>query len=119
MESDRCAAVRIVVVRTGGFAGLTRVWSTQVSSEEAEQEWLPLLQNPPPQQPDGPDRFVYEIQVGQAAVTLPERCVQGRWRDLVDRARQAGGDGTGQAGGNGAGDGARDGPGDAPQREFE
>ncbi|WP_342023607.1 protealysin inhibitor emfourin [Arthrobacter citreus] len=107
--------MRIVVVRTGGFAGLTRVWSTQVSSEEAEQEWLPLLQNPPPQQPGGPDRFVYEIQVGQAAVTLPEHCVQGRWRDLVDRARQAGENGPGQAGSDGGGDSA----GKGLQGEFE
>jgi hypothetical protein len=95
--------VRIVVVRTGGFAGLTRVWSTR------------LLQNPPPQQPGGPDRFVYEIQVGQAAVTLPEHCVQGRWRDLVDRARQAGENGPGQAGSDGGGDSA----GKGPQGEFE
>lgn len=86
--------MKIVVVRTGGFAGLTRVWSTQVSSEEAEREWLPLLQNPPPEQPAGPDRFVYEFQVGPSAVTLPERCVQGRWRELVERARKAAGDGS-------------------------
>ena len=103
------------MVRTGGFAGLTRVWTAQISSEEAEQEWMPLLQNPPPPEPGGPDRFVYEIQVGPAAVTLPEHCVQGRWRDLVERARQAGGDGTGQAGGNGGGDGHDD----APRSEFE
>ncbi|MBO0897577.1 MULTISPECIES: protealysin inhibitor emfourin [Arthrobacter] len=82
--------MRIVVVRTGGFAGLTRVWSTQVSTEEAEREWLPLLQERPPEKADGSDRFVYEISVGPAAVTLPEHCVQGKWRDLVDRARQGG-----------------------------
>lgn len=80
--------MKIVVIRTGGFAGLTRVWSTQVSSEEAEREWLPLLQEPPPQKPAGSDRFVYEISVGPAAVTLPEHCVRGKWRDLVELARQ-------------------------------
>lgn len=82
--------MKLVVVRTGGFAGLTRVWSTQVSTEEAEQEWLPLLQDPPPQEAGGADRFIYEITVGSAAVTLPEQCLQGRWRDLVERARQGG-----------------------------
>lgn len=80
------------MVRTGGFAGLTRTWSTQVSAEEAEEQWLPLLADPPQEQEPGPDRFVYEIRVGPAAVTVPERCLQGRWRDLVERARQ-GGDG--------------------------
>ena len=83
--------MRIVVVRTGGFAGLTRVWSTQVSTEEAEREWLPLLQEAaPPDKPGGADRFIYEITVGPSAVTLPEQCVQGRWRDLVERAREGG-----------------------------
>ncbi|MCC3265749.1 hypothetical protein MUG94_15315 [Arthrobacter gengyunqii] len=90
--------MKIVVIRTGGFAGLTRIWSTHVSTEEAEQQWLPLLQEPPPQKPAGSDRFVYEISVGPAAVTLPEHCVQGKWRDLVERARkggeEAGSDGT-------------------------
>ena len=86
--------MRIVVVRTGGFAGLTRVWSAQISAEEAEHEWLPLMHEPPPDQPGGPDRFVYEITVGPAAVTLPERCVHGRWRDLVERARQGGAEGS-------------------------
>ncbi|MET4059888.1 hypothetical protein ABIB35_001431 [Arthrobacter sp. UYP6] len=90
------------MVRTGGFAGVTRVWSTQVSTEEAEKEWLPLLHEPLPEAPGGPDRFSYEITVGPAAVTLPEHCVQGRWRDLVERARQGGvediGEGHGQHG---------------------
>lgn len=98
--------MKIVVVRTGGFAGLTRVWSIQVSTEEAEQKWLPLLQNPPPGQPAGPDRFVYDIRVGHFTATLPESCVQGRWRDLVERARQ----GARNAGA----DGLDDGPTDAP-----
>lgn len=57
--------MKIVVVRSGGFAGLTRVWSAQVSAEEAEQEWLPLLQDPPPEPQGGPDRFVYEFRVGK------------------------------------------------------
>ena len=79
--------MRLVVVRSGGFAGMQRTWSTQVSSEEAQERWLPLL-NDPPEAADGePDRFTYEISVGPAAVTLPERQVKGRWRELVERAR--------------------------------
>ena len=86
------------MVRTGGFAGITRIWSTQVSTEEAEQEWLPLLQERPQEKANGADGFVYEISVGPAAVTLPEHCVRGKWRDLVDRARQ----GANEAGGEDA-----------------
>ena len=39
--------MRLVVVRSGGFAGIQRTWSTQVSSEEARERWLPLLSDPP------------------------------------------------------------------------
>ncbi|MER1996675.1 MAG: protealysin inhibitor emfourin [Arthrobacter sp.] len=79
--------MRLVVVRTGGMAGMRRTWSSEVSSEEAEERWLPLLQDPPQQPADGQDRFTYEISVGQQAVTIPETSLKGRWRELVDRAR--------------------------------
>ena len=42
---------------------------------------------------------MYEISVGPAAVTIPERQVKGRWRELVERARAGadsdGGEGSG------------------------
>ena len=79
--------MKLVVVRSGGFAGMQRTWSTQVSSEEAQQRWLPLLQDPPEAADGEADRFMYEISVGPAAVTIPERQVKGRWRELVERAR--------------------------------
>ena len=86
--------MRLTVVRSGGFAGMRRTWSAQLSSEEAEQQWLPLFRQPPPATDDeGADRFTYEISVGPAAVTIPERCLTGPWRELVDRARSGGGDG--------------------------
>lgn len=79
--------MRLVVVRSGGFTGMQRQWSTQVSPEEARDQWLPLLSDPPEAADDEPDRFTYEISVGPAAVTIPERQVKGRWRELVERAR--------------------------------
>ena len=92
--------MRLVVVRSGGFAGMQRTWSTQVSSEEAQERWLPLLQDPPEAADGEADRFTYEISVGPAAVTIPERQVKGRWRELVDRARS--GQDTGQGPASGA-----------------
>ncbi|MCC3281489.1 protealysin inhibitor emfourin [Arthrobacter caoxuetaonis] len=80
--------MRLVVVRTGGLAGMRRTWSSEVSSEEAEERWLPLLQDPPESREDGNDRFTYEISVGKQAVTIPEQSLQGSWRELVDRARE-------------------------------
>ncbi|MBF4994193.1 hypothetical protein ITX31_08720 [Arthrobacter gandavensis] len=79
--------MRLVVVRTGGMAGMRRTWSSEVSSEEAEERWLPLLREPPEESAGGPDRFTYEISVGQQAVTIPETSLKGRWRELVERAR--------------------------------
>ena len=82
--------MRLVVVRSGGIAGMRRTWSSEVSSKEAEERWLPLLQDPPSTDAHGsmPDRFTYEISVGKAAVTIPEESLQGRWQELVDRARK-------------------------------
>jgi hypothetical protein len=82
--------MRLVVVRTGGIAGMRRTWSSEVSSEEAEQRWLPLLQEPPEEPAGGQDRFTYEIRVGQQAVTISETSLTGQWRELVERARDGG-----------------------------
>ncbi|MBD8044626.1 hypothetical protein H9638_12485 [Arthrobacter sp. Sa2BUA2] len=65
-----------------------------MSSQEAEERWLPLLQDAPSAEAHAgmPDRFTYEISVGKAAVTIPEESLQGRWRELVDRARKGNGE---------------------------
>ncbi|WP_191747769.1 protealysin inhibitor emfourin [Arthrobacter pullicola] len=86
--------MRLVVVRSGGIAGMRRTWSSEVSSQEAEERWLPLLQDAPSAEAHAgmPDRFTYEISVGKAAVTIPEESLQGRWRELVDRARKGNGE---------------------------
>ncbi|WP_312179999.1 protealysin inhibitor emfourin [Arthrobacter sp.] len=86
--------MKLVVVRSGGIAGMRRKWSSEVSSQEAEERWLPLLQDPPSADPPAgvPDRFTYEIWVGQNAVTIPEASLKGGWRELVDRARQGSGE---------------------------
>ncbi len=36
--------MRIEITRSGGFGGLTRTWSLEVSRTEAEQRWLPLAE---------------------------------------------------------------------------
>ncbi|KPN21641.1 hypothetical protein AO716_01030 [Arthrobacter sp. Edens01] len=69
------------------MAGMRRTWSSEVSPEEAEERWLPLLQDPPQEEQNGADRFTYEISVGKEAVTIPETSLKGRWRELVERAR--------------------------------
>jgi hypothetical protein len=82
---------RIEVSRSGGFAGLTRTWSVEVSSTEAEERWLPLLDQADAGQLEDAqrDRFVYHIAVGYREVTVTESAVQGPWKELVEWVKNA------------------------------
>jgi hypothetical protein len=82
---------RIEVSRSGGFAGLTRTWSVEVSSAEAEERWLPLLEQADPGEVEDAqrDRFVYHIAVGYREVTVAESAVQGPWKELVEWVKNA------------------------------
>ena len=66
---------------------MRRTWSSEVSSEEAEERWLPCSRSRRRKPPTVQTGFTYEISVGQQAVTIPETSLKGRWRELVDRAR--------------------------------
>ena len=104
--------MRIEITRSGGFGGLTRTWSLEVSRTEAEQRWLPLAEAAADEGaggapsdgsaagggagPRGPgparDRFTYRIAIGYTEVDLPESRLGDPWRELIDRARAAGTD---------------------------
>ncbi|SKB07811.1 protealysin inhibitor emfourin [Aeromicrobium choanae] len=75
------------VTRTGGFAGLRRQWAVEATSEDEAQAWWPLVEACPWDAAPGdgyPDGFVYEVQANDREATLPERQVDGPWRELVD-----------------------------------
>ena len=88
--------MRIEISRSGGFAGMTRTWSLEVSPAEAEERWLPLADqaagNPGEEQSlreeSGRDRYVYHIMIGYQEVTLPESRLDEPWKELIDRARR-------------------------------
>lgn len=93
-EPDPTPAVAIRVTRSGGVAGMLRVWL--VESVEADG-WLPLVDACPwddRERPSGADRFVWRIEVRAPEPTreaeLPDGAVRGPWRELVDRVRQEG-----------------------------
>ncbi|MGB4137993.1 MAG: protealysin inhibitor emfourin [Microbacterium sp.] len=86
----------ILVVRSGGIAGLRRRW--QVAPERDQQHWVALVESCPWDDPEPParldaDRFTWSIR----AVTshderhreLPESALTGPWRELVDAVRAA------------------------------
>jgi hypothetical protein len=90
--------VKITVQRSGGLAGIERVWSVQAVTPDDRDQWQTLVEACPwDELPAGatsqPDRFVYRIRAGQRHATLPERDLTGPWRALVDCARAAAGDG--------------------------
>ena len=88
----RVGNVTIVVVRSGGFAGLTRTWQVQVDDQPDRERWVELLReldwDEHPHSPR-PDRFVYRIQVSRRRIILPEPQVTGPWRELVERVQHA------------------------------
>lgn len=81
----------IEVSRSGGFAGLTRTWSVEVSPAEAEERWLPLIEQAHPSETQDAerDRYVYHIAIGYHEVTVPESAVQGPWKELVEWVKNA------------------------------
>lgn len=87
--------MKIVVSRTGGVAGVTRRWAVEIVDEGAERsDWLVLIDACPwgEEESDAsePDRFLYVIRVDDREARLPERRVNGPWRQLVNRVRTDG-----------------------------
>ncbi|PPG17754.1 hypothetical protein C5C95_02950 [Rathayibacter sp. AY1B7] len=84
----------VIVSRSGGFAGLRRVWRVDVEQQPDEGAWRDLLGSLPWDAADGEspgraDRFVYEIRVQTHLVRLGETELDGAWRELVDRVKKA------------------------------
>ena len=84
----------ILVVRSGGFAGLTREWRVS-STDHPEVDWVRLVEACPWEAAVSPDRardqFVWRIEararVRKCRATLPDSRVSGAWRSLVDEVK--------------------------------
>lgn len=90
------ARVVIVVVRTGGIAGIRREWQVEPEPDEAP-EWISMVDNCPwdtdADAGRGADRFVWLIRVRtpeeRRERELPDSALDGPWRALVDAVRAA------------------------------
>lgn len=105
----------ILVVRTGGFAGLRRAWRVSAAGSEAT-EWFNLVAACPweaerrADETPGADRFTWEITAadagssgeaagapvrgdavpGERRAVLADAEAGGAWRDLIDAVRDRG-----------------------------
>ena len=94
--------VAVTVVRSGGFAGLTRRWGVRAPAPEADA-WIELVEDCPwgavadraaaSGAPHGADRFSWSVRAtvrGDALrAELAEAEVAGAWRTLIDAVRAA------------------------------
>lgn len=81
--------MRITVIRSGGFAGLSREWSVRVEEQPDEEQWLELIDRLPWDRAnassDEPDRYVYRVRCARKETVIPERRLDGPWRELVEK----------------------------------
>lgn len=90
------AALSILVVRSGGFAGLRQQW--QVDAHDNTEEWQALVQACPWGAVGGDaasrDRFVWRIEARMPrtirTASVPDALLVGPWRALVDRVQKVG-----------------------------
>ncbi len=90
------AGLSILVVRSGGFAGLTQQW--RVEAHDDTEEWLELVRACPwgavGRDAASRDRFVWRIEArlprAVRTASVPDAHLVGPWRALVDRVREAG-----------------------------
>ena len=91
---ETTAVWTILVVRTGGFAGLRREWRV-TSTDEPSVDWPALIEACPwtTRYPlsRANDRFVWRIEASSPPrskkATLPESSLTGSWAELVDQVK--------------------------------
>jgi hypothetical protein len=84
--------MRVAVTRSGGFAGLVRRAEVDSADHPAVAGLLGdvRLDDVPEHRPQ-PDRYVYDIQIGDRAAKVGEADLNGPLRELVDHVMSLGG----------------------------
>jgi hypothetical protein len=81
----------ITVIRSGGFAGISRQWSVRVDEQPDEEQWRELIDRLPwehsPAAQDEPDRYIYRVRCAPREAVIPEKRLTGPWRELVDKVQ--------------------------------
>jgi hypothetical protein len=95
MAQKSDARVAIQVVRSGGFAGISRQWRVEPAPDDTE--WLSLIDACPwgyaGTDTASRDRYVWRIEVRLRRRTrrasVPDRDLNGPWQQLVERVQAA------------------------------
>src|SRR5690554_2115601 len=92
----------ITMTRSGGFDGISRVWSVRIEEQPDEEQWRELIDRLPwgrsNATPDEPDRYVYRVRCAPHETVIPERRLDGPWRELVERVQMVSQEGVDAAG---------------------
>jgi hypothetical protein len=113
-DIEPASTLRITVTRSGGVAGLSPRWTVEAEAEPDVAEWLALVDSCPwddegADAETAADRFVYTIRVlmqpaeagadqpradeatpiapEERGARIPEKKLDGPWRELVDRVK--------------------------------
>jgi hypothetical protein len=96
MAHNTADDVHILVVRSGGIAGIRQQW--QLEGRGDSSELIALVVACPwdavSADPTSADRFVWRIEAklsqGTRRASVPDRDLIGPWRELVERVQEAG-----------------------------
>lgn len=88
----------ILVVRSGGFAGISQRWLVDAAASTDADEWRGYVDACPwgasSVDVTSRDRFVWRIEVRagrrKRVASVPDRDLTGPWRELVDRVQEHG-----------------------------
>jgi hypothetical protein len=88
-------ALSVLVVRSGGFAGLKQQWLVQPDADR--DDWVALIVACPwddvPVDSTSRDAFTWRIEARMPPAThvasVPDRALVGPWRELVDRVQKS------------------------------
>ena len=95
-EHEHGQTLSILVVRTGGFAGLRQQW--HVEPQDDADDWIALVRACPwgsvGRDEASRDRFVWRIEARMPptlrTASVPDALLVGPWRALVDRVQEVG-----------------------------
>ncbi len=81
--------MKLCVIRSGGFAGMTRTWEVNLPDCEAER-WLILMKSDAGSGESvdaASDSFSYTVSLGDLTAEVNEHAVTPAWQELFDVAK--------------------------------